>query len=107
MKYPFSLPVNGEIAVFLFYSISLRSFCPQSVALSLRLMGGFFFLWKLILVFKVIGEDLVMSYSLQVSFCAVWFYSQGCHSLTGADFNSYLICLGIRIKSINFYFYYW
>lgn len=102
MEQSFSSPVNGEITSFLFYSISLLSFCPLSVALSLILMGGFlFFLWKLILVFKVIRKDLVMSYSLQVSF---WGFSQGCHNLTREDFNSYLICLGIRRKSINFPF---
>ena len=55
-------------------------------------------------MFKVSREDLVVSYSLQVAFCAPWFNSQGCHSLTRADFNSFLICLGIRRKSINFQF---
>lgn len=79
----------------------LQHLTAVPVALSLRLIGGFFSLWKLILVFKVITEDLVMSVSLQVSFCVVWFYSQACHSSTRADFNSYLICSGIMRKSIN------
>ena len=39
-----------------------------------------------------------MSYSPQVSLCVCAFYSRGCRRLTTADFNSNLICLGIREK---------